>query len=552
MPAWSPGGDRIAYSGEVDGIFQIFVRKIGSPAPTQITRQDASCFDPFWSPDGSRIYYIVSRGTPDENLWSSAVAGGAAEKVLDSVNHATISPDGKTLAVEALQPDKTYVIMLSSPPGAPPRPLPQSSIPALRSALPFGNSLQFTVDGKYLGILGSDQKSGLWKVPMNGGAPEELLHGHYIADAQPRLNWFSNGSIIWSWTNNGDAHVVETDFRHGKDRQITSGAGQEKYAALSPDGRTLAFQTGDSGYGLFEVPLNGAPPSRVITTDRHEVAPGWAPDGVHFAYVTDRNGNDEIWLRNRADGSEKRIVSTLDLPHSAAGDAFLDCAISPDGSRVAYRSDTGSKISIWISSLAGDTPVPLYDDPQKAFQRGPSWSPDGNSMAYYSVHDGKPAVMKIRVGSLHPPDLVTYVATPRPVRWSPKGDWLAWDDAGKLTLVSPEGKQRRIVSRKQWFTYSWSKDGDALFGISLSENHHLVIGRIDAASERETTVADLGPAPAMLDLAQFESDFPYRGFSLHPDGKSFLTSALGIKGDIWLLENFDSKVGLMDRVLRRR
>jgi hypothetical protein len=28
MPAWSPGGDRIAYSGEVDGIFQIFVRKI--------------------------------------------------------------------------------------------------------------------------------------------------------------------------------------------------------------------------------------------------------------------------------------------------------------------------------------------------------------------------------------------------------------------------------------------------------------------------------------------------------------------------------------------
>jgi eukaryotic-like serine/threonine-protein kinase len=61
MPAWSPGGDRIAYSGEVDGIFQIFVRKIGSPVPTQITRQDASCFHPFWSPDESRIYYIVSR-----------------------------------------------------------------------------------------------------------------------------------------------------------------------------------------------------------------------------------------------------------------------------------------------------------------------------------------------------------------------------------------------------------------------------------------------------------------------------------------------------------
>jgi Tol biopolymer transport system component len=554
MPAWSPGGDRIAYSGEVNGVFQIFVRKIGSPAPTQITRQDASSFDPFWSPDGSRIYYIVSRGETDESLWSSAVAGGAAEKVLDGLDRAAISPDGKTLAVEALQPDKTYLIMLSSPPGAPPRPLPQSSIPALRSALHVGTSMQFTRDGKYLGVLtNGSQKPELWKVPMNGGAAEELLRGHYIPDAQPLLNWFSDGSIIWSWTSSqGDAHVVETDFRHGKDRQITSGTGQEKYAVISPDDRTLAFQAGDSGYGLFEVPLDGSPPSRVVTTDRHEVAPSWAPDGAHFAYVTDRNGHDEIWLRNRTDGSERRIVSTLDFPHSSDGDLFLDCAISPDGSRVAYRYDTGSRISIWISSLAGDTPVPLYDDPEKALQRGPSWSPDGNSMAYYSVRDGKPAVVKIRVGASRPPDLVTYVATPTPVRWSPQGDWIAWDDAGKLTLISPDGKQRRIVSQKQWFTYGWSKEGDAVLGVGLSENRHLFIGRIDATSEHETTVADLGPAPAVLNLCQHQSDFPYRGFTLHPDGKSFLTSALGIKGDIWLLENFDAKVGLLDRVLHRR
>jgi dipeptidyl aminopeptidase/acylaminoacyl peptidase len=390
------------------------------------------------------------------------------------------------------------------------------------------------------------------KVPLNGGTAQELLHGHYIPDAQPGFNWLSDGRILWSWTTEGDGHVMETDLRHGTDREVTSGAGQEKYAALSPDGRTLAFQTGDTGYGLLEVPLNGAPPTRVVTTDRHEVAPSWAPDGVHFAYVTDRNGHDEIWLRNRADGSDRRIVSTLDFPHGVPGDTLLDCAISPDGSRVAYRYDTGSRVSIWISSLAGDTPVALYDDPQQAWQRGPSWSPDGNSMAYYSVNDGKPAVMKIRVGSLHPPDLVTYVATARPVRWSPKGDWIAWNDAGKLTLISPDGKQRKIVSQKEWFTYGWSKDGDALFGVGLSENRHLIIGRIDAASERETTVADLGPAPAVLDLAQYQSDFPYRGFSLRPDGKSFLTSALGIKGDIWLLENFDAHVGLLDRVLRRR
>jgi hypothetical protein len=136
--------------------------------------------------------------------------------------------------------------------------------------------------------------------------------------------------------------------------------------------------------------------------------------------------------------------------------------------------------------------------------------------------------------------------------WSPAGDWIAWNDGAKLALASPDGKQRRIVSQKEWFTYGWSKNGDSLYGIGVADNHHLAVSRIEIATARETVVADLGPSPATLDLAQFQSDFPYRGFSLSPDGKSFLTSALGIKGDIWLLQDFDRRIGLLDRLLRRR
>ena len=551
MPAWSSDGSRIAYSGEVDGVFQIFTRKIGASVPTQITHQDASCFRPFWSPDGSRVYYNVSRSFLDRSLWSSAVAGGEAEKVLDGVNGAEISPDGKTLALEVIQPDKTRTVMLSSPPGAPPRVLPQGEIPGLRDAIGTHTySMQFTKDGRYLGILSGGSKAELWKIPLHGGTPREVLHGHYLPDVFPRFNWFHDDSVIWSWSTEGDGHVMMTDLRRGTDREITPGIAQEKYAALSPDDRTLAFQAGDSGYHLFEVPLNGTPPSRVPGTEWDDIAPSWAPDGVHFAYSTNRDGYYEIWLRNRTDGSERQIVSTRDFAHRSGGDQFLDCAISPDGSRVAYRYD-GSGVTIWISSLAGDTPVPLYQDPNNEWQRGPSWSPDGNWIAYYTSHNGKPAVMKVRVGSTRPPELVTYTAGPSPVRWSPRGDWIAWDDDGKLTLVSPDGKQRRVVSGKPWFTYGWSKTGDSLLGIGLPPNRHLAVGRIDAASARETTVADLGPAPAVLDLAQFQLDFPYRGFSVHPDGKSFLTSGLSIEGDIWLLEGFDSRFGLLDRLLRK-
>lgn len=552
MPAWSPAGDRIAYSAEVDGIFQILVRKIGSSTPAQITRQDASCFLPFWSPESTRIYYIVERQGLDRSLWSTGVAGGDAEKVLDGVARAALSPDGKSLVVVARQPDTTYGLMLSSPPGAPPRPFPQPLVSDLRRAFDWQLAVQFTKDGKYLGLLTDSQaKTEFWKIPMAGEAPQVLLPGHDPGEYGTSFSWLPDGNIVWASNSSGDGHLVHRDLRTGEDREITSGISRERHHALSPDGRTMAFQGGKIGYDLIEVPLDGAPPTAVLATDRDEVAPSWASDGVHFAYSTDRSGSSEIWIRNRRDGSERRIVSAHDFPEGK-NDSFLDCAISPDGSRVAYRRVLGKMVEIWISSLAGDTPVRLYKDPRHVFQRGASWSPDGNWIAYYSIYNGKPAVVKIRVGANHEPELVAYASDLNPVRWSPRGDWIGWNDGHKLALASPDGQQKRIVSQKQWLTYGWSPDGKALFGIGATENRRLVLGRVEIDGARDQVAADLGPLPAAMDLADVQGDFPYRGFSMRPDGKSFLTSVLAIKGDIWLMEDFDRPISLLDRLLRRR
>ncbi len=553
MPAWSPTGDRIAYSSEVDGVFQIFTRKIGSSIPSQITRQDASCYRPFWSPDGARIYYIVNRAGRDRSIWSTGVAGGQPEKVMDGVARAAISPDGQTLAVSALQPDNTYALMVSSPPGAPPRPFPGSFVSQLRIAFHWQFAFQFTKDGKHMGLLTDARgKTVFWKIPRSGESPQELLQGREFGRFNPDFSWLADENIVWSASSIGDSHVVRVDFRGGTEREITPGVSQERYHAVSPDGHALAFQSGVVGYDLIEIPLDGAPATSVLATDRVEVAPSWAGDGAHFAYATDRSGFNEIWLRNRRDGSERMIVNARDFQDGNSSDALWDCAVSPDGARVAFRRMHGASVEIWISSLTGDAPIRLYDDPHKVPQRGPSWSPDGNWIAYYSTHDGKPAVLKIRVGASHEPELVAYTSELNPVRWSPGGDWIAWNDDRKVVLVSPDGKQRRVVTQKEWLTYGWSKDGSFLYGIGIKENRHLALSRVEIASGRENMVADLGLLPASLDLGQFQGDFAYRGFSMHPDGKSFLTSVLTIKGDIWRLEDFDRRIGWLDRLLRRR
>jgi Tol biopolymer transport system component len=121
-------------------------------------------------------------------------------------------------------------------------------------------------------------------------------------------------------------------------------------------------------------------------------------------------------------------------------------AISPDGSRVAYRRTQAGSVQVWIAPLSGEPPVPLWEDPERVFQRGTAWSPDGNWIAFYSTRDGKNAVLKARVGASKRPDLVAYTGSAQPVRWSPRGDWIAFQDSSGLRVASPDGKLDRVLN----------------------------------------------------------------------------------------------------------
>ena len=159
--------------------------------------------------------------------------------------------------------------------------------------------------------------------------------------------------------------------------------------------------------------------------------------------------------------------------------------------------------------------------------------------------------MKIRVGANLPPDLVVYTSSVRPVKWSPQGDWIAYTDPGGLHAVSPDGRQQRPLSSRDWQTFGWSADGKSLYGIASTEDRRLTVGRVELATGNETQIADLGPVPAAMGLGNFHGELAYRGFSLSPDGKSFLTSLFRAKADIWLLAEWNRPRRLWDALWTR-
>ena len=407
--------------------------------------------------------------------------------------------------------------------------------------------MAFDPSGQHLAVSGDfGGQNQFWTIPLDGGAPKEelALRGINTAD----FAFVDSGRIIiGTQPTLLNSQLISVQINKGVQRPITAGSVRQLQPAISPDGATVAFASGEAAYDVVEIPIDGSAPRGLVATVRNDIAPAWAPDGIRFAYVTDRNGSPELWLRNRADRSERLIAGREQFPDAKG---FLDLAISPDGSRVAYRVTGGGSHSIWISPLSGEPPVRLWDNP--APQRGPSWSPDGSSIAYYSVNEGKASVRTMAIGSPAPvvKDLATMVRL-NPVRWSPRGDWILYRDGDVLKVVSPDGRQNRTLSQMTWETFGWSKDGSRVLGIARGANQRLLVQQLDVDSGRESSIGDLGPVPASFALSEPLSDMAYRGFSLHPDGKSFLTSVLRIKTGIYLMKDFDRPQRLIDRLLQR-
>src|SRR5213080_1005748 len=107
---------------------------------------------------------------------------------------------------------------------------------------------------------------------------------------------------------------------------------------VSPRGDSVAFTITDvdkvankSTTQIYLVPLGGGE-VRQLTNDEHSSAsPRWSPDGEKLAFVSARDGDDDIWTIDVSSGALKKVSSIS----TGAGDPVW----SPDGNWIAFASD---------------------------------------------------------------------------------------------------------------------------------------------------------------------------------------------------------------------
>jgi hypothetical protein len=174
--------------------------------------------------------------------------------------------------------------------------------------------------------------------------------------------------------------------------------------------------------------------------------------------------NHDIFVEN-PDGSGAVDITAIAFPGNGAYDD-TDPAVSPDGTRIAFASDRGASYDIFVMNADGSgTPLRVTSDVKD--ERGPAWSPDGNTIAY-SLQTLDPTkgwdLFEVRADGTGPHSVEANNGDDLHPAFSPDGVWLAWSSAGQMFEANADGSSGvpLIVSGSSDDYPTWSPDSTRL------------------------------------------------------------------------------------------
>ena len=508
QPSWSSDGKQIAFHAFWDGRYHIWTVAKEGGKPRQLTSGIYDDREPYWSPDGKRLVFASDR-SGNYDIWQLTVADGTLTQLTRNPANEfspAFSPDGTQVAFITDRTDApgVYVMM---PGSAEKRISPSKAKLAGPSWQPDGSHL-------FYNVLNNAQ-SGLEIVSVADGKMQMLTEA--TEDVFPfRASWFlpdeylytANGLLKRRKLGSPTAQTIPFqaiivlprttykrktyDFDSRKPQPVLGIKG----AVISPDGRQIAFAAlGD----LWLLTNGNKMPERLTQGPAMDVEPTWSPDGTKLAYVSDRNGNMDVWIRDLKTGQAQNVVDMPDDLHFPSW--------SPDGSKIAfYQSDPRNA---WGRSTLYTTDVTYTADvtapktkkiheslfvPSQA-----SWSPDGKTIAVSALHpyssryrEGVSEVLLLsfdgkndRYVSPAPGHSFGTRSQNGPV-WSPDGTKMAYILDGLLwvTDVQPDGTitgTPRPLTTEQAETPTWTGDSKSLLFLATDvlRQVYLTDGHID-------------------------------------------------------------------------
>lgn len=437
-PEFSPDGTQIAFISDRSGSKQIYVMPVGGGTPEQITYHTAGYNLHGWYPDGRSLLASGDR----DHFWRSTERfirvrrdQRVAEEVLfdDYGTAGSLSPDGKRLLFTREGPEwwrKGYhgsqaaqVWMYD---------LEGKSFTRLVDHDRGGLWPMWRPDGKAFYFVGAqDGTFNLWEQMLEDKSQRQVTQLQDDSVAFPCIA--RNGSLI-VFRQLFDLYRINPlsaespqkieiydDGDSTRDTIARKRLSTASDVAFSNDGLDIAFIAGGD---LWVMDTELREPRQITHTPEEERDPVFAPDGETVWFVSDAEGQADIWKAARADGKKQWWLNEKFTLTRVTQDAEVErnLRFSPEGSRLAYIKGRGD---LWTLNREGADPqrvlaswnAPQYD-----------WSPDGKWMVYaHSDEEFNNDVWIVPLDGSKPPfNLSRHPDNEYQPAWSPDGRVIAF------------------------------------------------------------------------------------------------------------------------------
>ena len=428
FPKFSPDGRWIAFTGDYSGSRQVFVISVDGGTPRQLTfYNDVGNLPPRggidnrildWTPDGKNILFL-----PHRVPWSDRMARPYVVPVAGGMETPLAIPEG---GGGAYSPDGTKLVYT----------------PIER---------EFRTWKRYRGGRAQD----VWIYDLAANKAEQITNTPYT-DNQPvwigDTIYFTSDRPSDGGKNAEHLNLWAYDTKTRQTRRVTS---HNDYDALWPsaDRTQIVYENGGYIYRLDtatqkseRIPIHvygdfrGTVPYFKNVKDNIE-SYTLSPSGARAVFVA----RGEIFTAPAKEGEIRNLTQT-------PGIRERDAAWSPDGKWIAYLSDKAGDYEIFIrpaDNAAGERQVTTN---ARAWRFGPLWSPDSRMLAF-SDKDHALYVVDAASGKVSSVDKDDYGDITH-YRWSPDSRWLAYTKLNEARLNSiyvhdvGEGKSYRLTSGK--------------------------------------------------------------------------------------------------------
>jgi serine/threonine protein kinase/Tol biopolymer transport system component len=267
-------------------------------------------------------------------------------------------------------------------------------------------------------------------------------------------------------------------------------------AAISPDGRYLAYLAGTAGRVSLRVRqvATGSDVEVLPTRDAGLEGPTFSPDGNYVFYLARRP--DNLNYRGLFE-----VASLGGTPRERVFDVDSRACFSPDGKRIAFwrhvNLEKQSRLIVFDLDGSKESVLARLDDPE-SYQGGPSWSPNGRTIAAALLKpapDFHATVTLFDAGSGERRDLLSLPRTIlNSVAWLPDGQGLAASAQDLTTSINqqlflvgyPNPQLQRVTNDfYRYVNVSVSKGEEAIAAVRVSRLANLWIADATGGPTRQ-------------------------------------------------------------------